>query len=473
MARYGSDADAGITGMTLPNGHLAISSAAMSRRRRHSHRRNGSSGSISALICSPASSSARIAYYPAPRVAESSRGSSRGQPNINRGASADVAAAPEEEALAGMSGSPRHVALVSALSGLPESVEGSSRAGGSEQHAAGEQDNHSADLQSRSSSIAFSGRGSSAAGSFITAAASEPGGQRVRFGAEEVDATQERFNPFADGWVEAASLKSDRQPSTLDSSADDQPPAQSPHQNTADALEASSEMYIQSAAAPGNGSPLYATAAGMLDTHHGGSTHTQSPSTPEAGSLTHASLGCGTRHHEDSNPSREFIIVQNWQLEQQQPQQQQSQPQVIGRSDQATCQPPSSSSELLLRSRLFSISDDIPERISPYNLAGSPTDPFESAGLLASDSLPSSPLCSLGGNSSAGGSVLHTINDNLLMSSGTDTRQGSLDALFVRGRFLQTSETAEAMQQVGEQDTRCDPAPHCQVGTQSICMSGI
>jgi hypothetical protein len=99
---------------------------------------------------------------------------------------------------------------------------------------------------------------------------------------------------------------------------------------------------------------------------------------------------------------------------------------------------------MLARSRLFSISDDVPERISPYRAVGSPTDPFESAELLASDSLPSSPLCSLGGLSAADEfPLLHSTNDALMLSSGPPTWHSSPDSLFRRGRYLQTSDASE------------------------------
>lgn len=99
---------------------------------------------------------------------------------------------------------------------------------------------------------------------------------------------------------------------------------------------------------------------------------------------------------------------------------------------------------LRVRSRLFSISDDVPERVSPYRAAGSPTDPFESVELLGSDSLPSSPF----GESQAGEALLHSSDNTLLLSSsgGEAGAHSSPDSLFARGRFMQTSDVAELLQ---------------------------
>lgn len=113
---------------------------------------------------------------------------------------------------------------------------------------------------------------------------------------------------------------------------------------------------------------------------------------------------------------------------------------------------------LQVRSRLFSISDDVPDRVSPYGVAGSPTDPFESAELLGSDSLPSSPF----GESRAGDALLQSSDNNLsLISSGGEAAHSSPDNLFTRGRFMQTSDVAELLQTVCSGNTepaRCDTA---------------
>ncbi len=107
--------------------------------------------------------------------------------------------------------------------------------------------------------------------------------------------------------------------------------------------------------------------------------------------------------------------------------------------------------QLRVRSRLFSISDDVPERVSPYRMAGSPTDPFESAELLGLDSLPSSPF----GESRAGDALLHSSDNALgLVSSGGEATHSSPDSLFARGRFMQTSDVAELLQ------TSCSGAGH-------------
>ena len=125
-------------------------------------------------------------------------------------------------------------------------------------------------------------------------------------------------------------------------------------------------------------------------------------------------------------------------------------------------------SPLQVRSRLFSISDDIPDRVSPYGVAGSPTDPFESAELLGSDSMPSSPF----GESRAGDALLQSSDNNLsLVSSGGEAPQSSLDNLFTRGRFMQTSDVAELLQTACSGNTeaaRCDAAcSRCKVHNPS------
>lgn len=51
-----------------------------------------------------------------------------------------------------------------------------------------------------------------------------------------------------------------------------------------------------------------------------------------------------------------------------------------------------SSSQLQVRSRLFSTSEDAPLRTAPQVYATSPTNPFDTAEILGSDSIPSSPF---------------------------------------------------------------------------------
>ena len=51
-----------------------------------------------------------------------------------------------------------------------------------------------------------------------------------------------------------------------------------------------------------------------------------------------------------------------------------------------------SCSQLQVRSRLFSTSEDAPLGINPQVLTSSPTNPFDTAEILGSDSIPSSPF---------------------------------------------------------------------------------
>jgi hypothetical protein len=123
---------------------------------------------------------------------------------------------------------------------------------------------------------------------------------------------------------------------------------------------------------------------------------------------------------------------------------------------------------LALRSRLFSVSDDAHARVSPYGRITdpygrqpiSPTDPFESAELLGSGSMPSSP--SFGSRSDSEPEALLQSAGGLLLSSGEGLfeRRGSLEdgpagpsdsgrgcsAIFARGRFLQSEDVAELLQ---------------------------
>ena len=108
---------------------------------------------------------------------------------------------------------------------------------------------------------------------------------------------------------------------------------------------------------------------------------------------------------------------------------------------------------LALRSRLFSVSDDVPVRLyghatGPYGQPASPTNPFESAELLGSGSMPSSP--SFGQRS--GSEQEPTLMDSagLFLSSGEGfERHGRMDAagagpsssgsIFARGRFCRAA----------------------------------
>ena len=60
----------------------------------------------------------------------------------------------------------------------------------------------------------------------------------------------------------------------------------------------------------------------------------------------------------------------------------------------AECQPPNDDpcSQLQVRSRLFSTSEDAPLAAHPQMLTSSPTNPFDTAEILGSDSIPSSPF---------------------------------------------------------------------------------
>ena len=51
-----------------------------------------------------------------------------------------------------------------------------------------------------------------------------------------------------------------------------------------------------------------------------------------------------------------------------------------------------SCSQLQVRSRLFSTSEDAPLGVNPQVLTSSPTNPFDTAEILCSDSIPSSPF---------------------------------------------------------------------------------
>lgn len=122
---------------------------------------------------------------------------------------------------------------------------------------------------------------------------------------------------------------------------------------------------------------------------------------------------------------------------------------------------------LALRSRLFSVSDDVPARVSPYGRGTdpygqqpiSPTDPFESAELLGSGSMPSSP--SFGSHSaSEPDALLHSTGGLLSSGEGLFELRGSLEngaagpsdsgrgcsSIFARGRFLQSEDVAELLQ---------------------------
>ena len=65
-----------------------------------------------------------------------------------------------------------------------------------------------------------------------------------------------------------------------------------------------------------------------------------------------------------------------------------------GSSHGAECQPPVDDpcSQLQVRSRLFSTSEDAPLAAHPQMLTSSPTNPFDTAEILGSDSIPSSPF---------------------------------------------------------------------------------
>ena len=356
-------------------GHTAA--ASVSRRRRHSHRRSGSSGSVSALILSP--TAPRSSAAPSPSVGPTS--SAALQLDV-----LETAAAPASQQLAPVErgqGEQRTHAAMRGCNGTPTNglLEGG---------------------------VSLSEAYEAGAWLSASAAASPAHLSLLPFQTREGPAYPHTSEPHLHGICEEYSSAA----------------AQSRLQPVERALQSSSSPDTSPAAAP-------------------------LPSSPPSGAHT-LTKSDSLYGHSSSSPS---------------------QPQPEDDSAARASSPQSlAMAQLRVRSRLFSISDDIPERVSPYRMAGSPTDPFESAELLGSDSLPSSPF----GESRAGDALLHSSDNALgLVSSGGEAAHSSHDSLFARGRFMQTSDVAELLQTSCSghgQPARC---AHPTVPVQSMVYNGL
>ncbi|BDA42334.1 probable E3 ubiquitin-protein ligase XBOS32 at N-terminal half [Coccomyxa sp. Obi] len=404
LTRHGSASEM-LSAMTA--GHTPA--ASVSRRRRHSHRRSGSSGSVSALILSPVAP--RTAAAPgagshlSPRTtaqaaaAEASVAAEHGPPNAPHTPGAQEVPAFQWDATGGRPGEERggdirrHAAMAASnsaaaaygLSETGESLSEPSEAGtwlASPSPAAGPAQLHLLPFQIYKESA------------LVDNCSSQPQLQDFR-------------HSVPDGPSQA----------TSDLSTDQiREPAPQPC-NTGSDLSGASTSAVPSpdSPAPGTGIP---TRPGPFPGHD------------ERG-LALGSTAAAEPPSQDQNDSYAAHTVA------------QASPQNAAMA------------QLQVRSRLFSISDDVPDRVSPYGVTGSPTDPFESAELLGSDSLPSSPF----GESRAGDALLQSSDNNLsLISSGAEAAHSSPDTLFMRGRFMQTSDVAELLQTACSGNT--EPASH-------------